>query len=175
MTEQHLQLKKKGQLLCLQTTSLDPVPGAHHGSMTIVVPNHPEAINEVTLGQQAVEPADRAGGKPVCEGLERGTEYSRNTEFSLTILKPRILVIIIVDVFVVAFFRFHVSFRECHYKEFIYANMRRSSTSNWRHVKFFFWPFLPNPLSAVSMWSKWMAVRETNVGNFEWNRCFLWG
>lgn len=42
--------------------------------------NHPEAINEVAPGQQAVKPADR-GGKPVCEGLERGTEPPKHGVF----------------------------------------------------------------------------------------------
>lgn len=50
--------KKKGQLLCLQTTSLDPTT--------------PEAINEVTSGQQAVEPSVK-GWKEV--------RSLRNTEF----------------------------------------------------------------------------------------------
>ena len=83
----------------------------------------------MTPGQQAVKPADRAGGKPVCEGLERGTEYSetRNTTDNF---EPKNFGDIIVDVLLVAFFRFHVFFGECHYKEFLYANMRRSSTSN---------------------------------------------
>ena len=54
----------------------------------------------------------------------------RNTERKTDNFEAKNFGDIIVDVFVVAFFRFHVSFRECHYKEFIYANMRRSSTSN---------------------------------------------